>query len=99
MKFPILDIETLETLDPALILNHLQNYNWNRLDQRSDQNYEIWQYTLEDGRTTHVILPLDQTLVDYSSRIYDLIKTLAKVESKNPVKVLENFLINHESVA
>lgn len=90
MKMPILDLEQLK-VDPDTVLKYLESNNWIKDDLKSrEQYFLIYKHLTQDNNHAFVLLPLDVAIPDFESRIYDLIKVIAIVESRSQSDVFNS---------
>jgi hypothetical protein len=90
MKMPTLDIDELQDIHPETVLNYLESNGWVKVESKSTQEYLIWKHSIQDDKEAFVLLPLDASVPDFSSRIYDLIKVLGIVEQRPQSSVLDS---------
>jgi hypothetical protein len=90
MKTPNLDLEDLQLIDPHKTLQYLKNNKWVEIESKSTEEYLILKHLTKDDRKAYTLLPLDSTIPDFASRIYDLIKVISIVENRSQSDVLSS---------
>jgi hypothetical protein len=90
MKMPTLDIDRLKEIDSITVLKYLESNGWLKVESKSTPEYVIYKHSIQDNKEAFVLLPLDDSIPDFSSRIYDLIKVLAIVEQRSQTNLLDS---------
>lgn len=90
MKTPTLNIDELREIDSNTVLKYLETNGWLKVESKSTPEYIISKYLIQDSKEAFVLLPLDNSIPDFPSRIYDLIKVLAVVEQRPQSSVLDS---------
>ena len=90
MKTPNLDLEDLQLIDPHKTLQYLKSNEWIEIESKSTEDYLILKRLTQDSRSAYTLLPLDSTIPDFASRIYDLIKVISIVENRPQSDVLNS---------
>ena len=90
MKTPNLDLEDLQLIDPRKTLQYLKSNEWIEIESKSTEDYLILKRLTQDSRSAYTLLPLDSTIPDFASRIYDLIKVISIVENRPQSDVLNS---------
>jgi hypothetical protein len=90
MKTPNLDLEDLQLIDPQKTLQYLKSNKWLEIESKSTEEYLILKHSIQDKKEAYILLPLDSTIPDYASRIYDLIKVISIVENRSQSDVLNS---------
>lgn len=88
MKRTTIDIASLQAIDPESISLYLSGQQWHQIKTFEDSS--LWSLELQDGQIARILLPLDKSLPDFDSRIYDLIRALSQVEDRPPSDVLNS---------
>jgi hypothetical protein len=91
MKTPTLNIDELKDVDPGTVLKYLESNGWLKVESKSTSDYIISKYSAQDTKEAFVLLPLDDSIPDFPSRLYDLIKVVAVVEERSQSNVLDSF--------
>jgi hypothetical protein len=86
MNNALIDINSLNIIDPESISFYLAHQGWERDETFNGDN--VWVFLLEDGRRARVLLPSDRQSPDYASRIYDLVRVLSRVEKRSEIDIL-----------
>jgi hypothetical protein len=90
MKTPTLNIDELKEIDSNTVLKYLESNGWLKIESKSTPEYIISKHLIQDSKEAFVLLPLDNSIPDFPSRIYDLIKVLAVVEQRSQSNVLDS---------
>lgn len=91
MKVAVQDAATLRALKPLEIATYLRAKGW-RQEADLDGRASLWLGHAADGEEVDVTLPLKRELGDFVLRMGELLRTLADVEQRSQLEVLQDFL-------
>lgn len=97
MKIPTQDIDAYYAIKPAKVVEHLQQQNWQE-SQKIGESASIWENFNASGQKRSILLPLDIDIPDYTSRMYDVFRTLEAVENRSQVELF-NDLVDVSAIA
>ncbi|MBD1888996.1 hypothetical protein [Coleofasciculus sp. FACHB-SPT9] len=86
MNLPGISINTFESIEPISVANYLQENGWLE-EEKIDTRASIWTKT-KNNKKCSVLLPLDTELPDFSSRMYEVFRTLEVVEQRPLSEIL-----------
>jgi len=89
MRVDILDEEVFNSVSPAALEKYLANSQWELVKLISGE-VSIWSASSKDGHKHRVWLPLDQELSDYAASVGRLVRTIAEVEDKSQLQIVED---------
>lgn len=91
MKVDVQDSQTLKSVEPPQLAAYLQAHGWHEARPFLD-NATVW--LLGNGSTGEyeILLPLKQTLGDYTARIREALQTLEAVEQRSQREILIDLL-------
>jgi hypothetical protein len=85
MKVDILDHATFNALNPSSIEKYLVSQQWHEV-KRIESEVSLW---VKSGE--RILLPLDSNLGDFALSLRRVVSTLAEVENRSQLEVLEDF--------
>ena len=88
--------ERLKLVDPTKLLTYLKNKDW-----QEDSTIDTGAIVLTIQKNTKkysILLPIDKTVPDYISRLYDVFRTLEIVENEFKEVILTSFIQNQDYV-
>lgn len=80
----MIDYQDITNLDPENIKTYISNRGWVFRDYSNEQQ----NIGLFEKNGEQIVLPFDKGFKDYARRVYDLIKTLAELESTKELTIL-----------
>jgi hypothetical protein len=89
MKVEILDDEVFDGLNPSDIEKYLAHTNWREF-KHAQSGISVWDFADDSGKKYRVWLPVDRNLGDFAIGVGRLIKTLATVEDRSQLQLLED---------
>jgi len=91
MKVDITDSATFDALNPSNIENYLIRREWREV-KRIDGEAALWVKSAHEvGEHSRILLPLDSNLGDFALSMSHVVSTLAQVENRSQLEVLEDF--------
>jgi len=99
MKVTIKDSQTLKTVQPDIIQEHLQATGWKETGRIYNGAGAIWRFKNDPTNEYEILLPIQHNLGDYAERISDILKTLEIVEKRDQVDILGKFITNYPNFA
>ncbi|MDM8562628.1 hypothetical protein QUF54_04665 [Candidatus Marithioploca araucensis] len=89
MKVNITDSATFEALNPSNIEKYLMSQQWREV-KRINGEAALWVKSHGD-KYSRILLPLDSNLGDFALSMSHVVSTLAQVENRSQLEVLEDF--------
>jgi hypothetical protein len=80
------DRQALQARSPAELAMYLRAHDWR--SQVTTETHVVWIKNV-DGDEFETSLPVDSALRDYSARVHDLVETLAVVEGRSELDILQ----------
>lgn len=91
MKIDITDHATLNALNPSSIEKYLISRQWQEL-KRIEGEVSLWVKSHHKVKEQHrILLPLDSDLGDFALSMSRVVSTLAELENRSQLEVLEDF--------
>lgn len=87
MKVDILDHATFNALNPSSIEKYLVSQQWHEV-KRIESEVSLW---VKSETGERILLPLDSKLGDFALSMNRVVSTLAEVENRSQLEVLEDF--------
>ncbi len=91
MKVIIEDSQTLKTIEPDQLAAYLQTHGWHE-DRPFLDNATIWLLRRDGAEEYEILLPLKQSLGDYTARIREALQTLEMVEKRSEADILSDLV-------
>lgn len=89
MNINIRDTAVFQSLSPLQLVAYLRTTGWIKTDDFGD-NAAIWANTGVDGQEAELLVPLDRSIGDYTLRIAEAFHTVAKVEGRSTLALLQD---------
>lgn len=90
MKIDVLDHGIFNTIDPRDIQKYLAISGWTNVRHEQGDSVSIWAITV-DRNIQYAWVPLNKKHGDFSENIRRLIQTIALVENRSQLEVIEDF--------
>ncbi|HLX64857.1 MAG TPA: hypothetical protein VKX17_26530 [Planctomycetota bacterium] len=84
----VTDSEILNRVHPRNLEDYLQSKGWKSHCEMPSE-WHSWRKG-KRGDEIEIVVPLDRTFGDYAARIYDAVATLAKVEKRSQISILDD---------
>ncbi|MBW4511065.1 MAG: hypothetical protein KME64_31795 [Scytonematopsis contorta HA4267-MV1] len=100
MKVTIRDSQVLRNVRPEELQGHLQKTGWHETGRIYNDAGAVWRLKKNSKNSSveyEILLPLQQSLVDYAARISDAIKTLEEVENRSQIDILSELITYYPS--
>lgn len=89
-----LPIDEINYLDPNYVYTYLENSGWQEESKIDDRAVILTIY--KNSKKYSLLLPIDKTVPDFYSRMYDVLRTLEVVESKSKEEILKYLKTPHQ---
>ncbi|MEV8639497.1 hypothetical protein AB0395_48935, partial [Streptosporangium sp. NPDC051023] len=84
-------LELTSSLAPSAISQFLASNAW-ELESRQNEVREIWRLPAGDDFAARIMLPLDSEFADYSSRLYDALYAIGRVNDWDADQLYEHII-------
>ncbi len=91
MKVIVEDSQILKAIEPDQLAAYLQTHGWHE-DRPFLDNAIIWLLRRDGAEEYEILLPLKQSLGDYTARIREALQTLEVVEKRSQVNILSDLV-------
>lgn len=91
MKAAIQDAATLRALKPLELAAYLRAKGW-RQQPEFERKSSLWLNENDTGEEVDIFLPLNRDVADYALRISEALRTLASVEKRSQLDVMNDLL-------
>lgn len=89
-----LTVDNINSIDPSYVYTYLENSGWQE-EQKIDERAII--FTIyKNNKKYSLLLPLDQEIPDFNSRMYDLFRVLEFIENRTKDEILKCFENPHQ---
>jgi len=97
MKVIVWDAEIFKNIELHQLRNYLQSHGW-CLDRPFLENATIWLKKEPQRGEFEILLPNNQDLGDYFSRICEAIEILATVENRSQLEIIGELITNYPNI-
>jgi hypothetical protein len=92
MNISKFDTVDFTTIDPRQVYQYLHEHGWKDEEKIDSRSYILSIYL--HSKKHSVLLPIDKTVPDFDSRMWDLFKTLELVEQRSKSEIIPDFIIS-----
>ncbi|GBF80191.1 hypothetical protein [Aphanothece sacrum] len=87
-------IDNINSIDPSYVYTYLENNGWKEESKLDD--IAVILTTNKNNKKYSLLLPLDQEIPDFYSRMYDVLRTLEVVDNKSKEEIIKDFKSPHQ---
>jgi hypothetical protein len=85
------EIDLIDKITPGNSESYLKNKGWIHT-KNMGCDATVWEYSLENGDLTAVLVPKKTEFIDYRNRIIDILSILRKVEDRSLESIAKDIL-------
>ncbi|MDZ8050495.1 MAG: hypothetical protein RMX68_010980 [Aulosira sp. ZfuVER01] len=97
MKVTVRDAEILKTIEPQQLKDYLQSHGWHE-DRPFLDHATVWLKPEPEHDEFEILLPNNQHLGDYPTRIQEAIEILEEVENRSQIDILSDLITNVSNI-
>ncbi len=86
------DYDILQSIHPSTVASFLTSLDWREAFLNSDNRYSYWVKNSDEPTQVALLLPMDNTQLDYPLRMTELLQRLATLERRSESEIVDEWL-------
>ena len=86
------DYDILRLVYPSTVASFLTSLGWREAFLNSDNKYSYWVKNSDEPKQVALLLPMDNTQLDYPLRMTELLQRLAALERRSESEIVDEWL-------
>ncbi len=86
------DYDILQSIHPSTVASFLTSLGWREAFLNGDNKYSYWVKNSDEPGQVALLLPMDNTQLDYPLRMTELLQRLATLEQRTESEIVDEWL-------